>query len=122
VAPGQRKSGKPGYQPNTDGQRDLTPWRRRRPLRAEIEAHLALCDGCDTYLDQMRSTIAVLGHVPVSSLSEQAKDELMTAFRGIHTRKEPSASPLEPFLGRGIQARRSLDGVHAGLVSTLTSR
>jgi predicted anti-sigma-YlaC factor YlaD len=54
-------------------------------LRAEIEAHLALCPGCDAYLDQMRETIRVMGHVPVESLSDTARDELMNAFRTFHT-------------------------------------
>ena len=48
---------------------------------AEIEAHLRLCPGCDAYLDQMRTTIDQLGHVPVESLSERATADLMAAFR-----------------------------------------
>lgn len=54
------------------------------PLRAEIEAHLALCPGCDNYLKQMRETIRVMGRVPVESLSDVARDDLMTAFRTFH--------------------------------------
>lgn len=50
-------------------------------LVAEIEAHLELCPGCDAYLQQMRTTIDELGHVPVDSLSEHAKAGLMAAFR-----------------------------------------
>jgi anti-sigma factor RsiW len=49
--------------------------------RAEIEAHLALCQGCDEYLRQMRATLATIGHVPLDTLSDQAKDELLAAFR-----------------------------------------
>ena len=49
--------------------------------RAELEAHLALCPGCDLYLEQMRATIDELGHVPVETLSEQAQSDLMAAFR-----------------------------------------
>jgi anti-sigma factor RsiW len=60
-------------------------------VRAEIEAHLALCEGCDTYLAQMRSTIDVLGHVPVESLTEQVRKDLVTAFRDVHARREPTA-------------------------------
>lgn len=54
-------------------------------LRAEIEAHLALCPGCDNYLEQMRETIRVMGRVPVESLSDAARDDLMAAFRTFHT-------------------------------------
>ncbi len=52
--------------------------------RTELEAHLALCPGCDLYLEQMRATIDELGHVPVESLSEQAQSDLMAAFRTFH--------------------------------------
>jgi anti-sigma factor RsiW len=62
----------------------------QEPVRAEIEAHLALCDGCDAYLAQMRSTIDLLGHVPVESLTEQFRNELLTAFRTIHTPRSRS--------------------------------
>jgi anti-sigma factor RsiW len=49
--------------------------------RDEIEAHLRLCAPCQTYLDQMRATIDVLGHVPVQTLTDQAKADLVAAFR-----------------------------------------
>ena len=49
--------------------------------RAEIEAHLALCPGCDEYLAQMRTTLDALGHVPVESLSETARNDLLSSFR-----------------------------------------
>lgn len=48
---------------------------------AAVEHHLALCPGCEHYLTQMRATIAALGHVPVETLSPQAQDELLEAFR-----------------------------------------
>lgn len=48
---------------------------------AAVEAHLALCPPCRVYLDQMRATIAVLGSVPVETLSVQARDTLLAAFR-----------------------------------------
>jgi len=53
-------------------------------MRTELEAHLALCPGCDVYLTQMRATIDELGHVPVDTLSEQAQDDLVAAFRNFH--------------------------------------
>lgn len=52
--------------------------------KSELEAHLALCPGCDTYLNQMRETIDRLGHVPVDTLSEQAQTDLISAFRTFH--------------------------------------
>jgi anti-sigma factor RsiW len=49
--------------------------------RARFEAHLAECDGCATYLEQMRRTIRVLGKLPEESLSADARSALLTAFR-----------------------------------------
>jgi anti-sigma factor RsiW len=53
-------------------------------MTAEVEAHLELCDGCDTYVEQMRTTVRALGRVPVESLSEDAQAELVRAFRDLH--------------------------------------
>ena len=44
--------------------------------------HLALCEGCKAYLQQMRATIAMLGKLTEDSISEEARDELLRAFRG----------------------------------------
>lgn len=43
--------------------------------------HLASCDGCQTYVDQMRRTIAEVGLVEPENLSEQTRDRLLEAFR-----------------------------------------
>ncbi len=43
--------------------------------------HLAICDGCETYLDQMRRTIAEVGQVESDSLSDETRDRLLEAFR-----------------------------------------
>jgi anti-sigma factor RsiW len=59
------------------------------PTRTEIETHLALCPGCDIYLTQMRETIRTTGHVPVQSLSDEAVDGLMHAFRDLHAPESP---------------------------------
>lgn len=50
---------------------------------AVVEAHLGLCDGCNIYLEQMRTTIRALGSVPVSTLSQNAQAELVRAFRDL---------------------------------------
>jgi anti-sigma factor RsiW len=47
---------------------------------AAIDSHLAICEGCQRYLDQMRATIAALGSVPVETLPDEAIDALLTAF------------------------------------------
>ncbi len=62
-------------------------------LRTEFEAHLALCPGCDAYLEQMRATIRILGRVPVESLSEQARVDLISAFSTFHAPQQPTDGP-----------------------------
>jgi anti-sigma factor RsiW len=52
-------------------------------MTAEVEAHLERCDGCHTYVEQMRATIRTLGTVPVATLSETAQTELLRAFRDL---------------------------------------
>lgn len=44
--------------------------------------HITACDGCERYLDQIRQTVAQLGRLPTQSLSPEARDHLLTAFRG----------------------------------------
>lgn len=46
-----------------------------------VEAHLAGCPACRRYLAQMRATIDALGFVPVETLSAEACDTLLEAFR-----------------------------------------
>jgi anti-sigma factor RsiW len=50
--------------------------------RARFEAHLADCEACRTYLEQFRQTIRVLGRLPEESLSSEARNALLVAFRG----------------------------------------
>ena len=50
--------------------------------RARFEAHLDQCEACRTYVDQFRQTIRVLGRLPEESLSTQAREALIAAFRG----------------------------------------
>jgi anti-sigma factor RsiW len=50
--------------------------------RARFEAHIAECEACRTYLEQFRQTIRVLGRLPEDSLSPEARNTLLAAFRG----------------------------------------
>jgi anti-sigma factor RsiW len=44
--------------------------------------HIASCDGCDRYLQQMRETITQLGLLPTEeSLSGETRGRLLAAFR-----------------------------------------
>ena len=52
------------------------------PDRVRFEAHLAECEACRTYLEQFRQTIRAVGRLPEESLSPEARDALLAAFRG----------------------------------------
>jgi len=43
--------------------------------------HLAECEGCDRYLEQIRATVDNLGHLPAQRLPPEARDRLLAAFR-----------------------------------------
>lgn len=49
--------------------------------RRRVDDHLALCDGCATYLDQMREAIRLTGRVTEEQVPEDEKAALLTAFR-----------------------------------------
>ena len=49
--------------------------------RARFEEHVAQCDACTLYIEQMRMTIVALGHIPAESISPEAEEELVAAFR-----------------------------------------
>jgi anti-sigma factor RsiW len=54
----------------------LSPVDRRR-----FDVHIAGCDACTAYLEQMRMTLDALGRIPEESISAQAREELLVAFR-----------------------------------------
>ncbi|HZC69317.1 MAG TPA: zf-HC2 domain-containing protein [Jatrophihabitans sp.] len=50
-------------------------------VAGRVAAHLAECDGCATYLEQMMQTAAALRRVELAGLSDAACAELRAAFR-----------------------------------------
>jgi anti-sigma factor RsiW len=52
-----------------------------RDDRARFEEHLAGCEGCFNYLEQMRTTIRLTGMLSPQSLSPAAEGALLSAFR-----------------------------------------
>jgi anti-sigma factor RsiW len=51
------------------------------PERARFEAHLAECEGCTNYVEQMRQTIQLAGSLTEEAIPAQARDELLAVFR-----------------------------------------
>lgn len=49
--------------------------------RARFEAHVMTCPPCRAHIDQMRHTIAMLGSLPLDSISPDAERDLLHAFR-----------------------------------------
>jgi hypothetical protein len=46
-----------------------------------FEQHINFCDGCDWYLDQMRTTISTVGRITEEEVPPETRDKLLTAFR-----------------------------------------
>jgi anti-sigma factor RsiW len=51
--------------------------------RERIERHLADCDGCTAYIEQMRFTLRALGSIPEETIPEHAREALLVAFRDV---------------------------------------
>ncbi|HLI50473.1 MAG TPA: zf-HC2 domain-containing protein [Thermomicrobiaceae bacterium] len=49
--------------------------------RERFEAHLAVCPGCQIYLEQIRETVRLSGRLTEDSISPEAQSELLRAFR-----------------------------------------
>jgi anti-sigma factor RsiW len=49
--------------------------------RMRFEAHLTDCDGCSTYVEQMRRTIELTGTLRVDDVSPVAEQVLLQTFR-----------------------------------------
>ena len=50
--------------------------------RARFDAHIAGCDGCTAYLEQMRTTIALTGRLRADEVPAASVEPLLEAFRG----------------------------------------
>ena len=61
----------------TDYVEDALPEQERR----RVEAHLATCDGCTTYLEQMRETIRLTGMLTEEQIPGAERELLLDAFR-----------------------------------------
>jgi anti-sigma factor RsiW len=54
---------------------DLPPRDRRR-----FKRHLRRCDGCTTYVEQMRETVRLTGVLREDDLAPKAREELLAVF------------------------------------------
>jgi len=52
------------------------------PERARFEAHIAMCEACSAYLEQMGRAIAATGKLRAEDVSAEAREALVAAFRG----------------------------------------
>jgi anti-sigma factor RsiW len=50
--------------------------------RSRFDEHLAVCDGCQVHLAQLRATAAAAGRLSEEQVSPQAREVLLEAFRG----------------------------------------
>jgi anti-sigma factor RsiW len=50
--------------------------------RRRFDEHVAVCEGCAAYLDQMRATVATAGRLRESDLPPDLEKRLLGAFRG----------------------------------------
>ena len=48
--------------------------------RERFEEHLVLCDGCQNYLEQMRTTVRLTGRLE-QELPPELEEEMLEAFR-----------------------------------------
>jgi len=46
-----------------------------------FEEHVAMCEGCAAYIDQIEETIRLAGRLTEDELSPQAGEALLRAFR-----------------------------------------
>ena len=49
--------------------------------RRRLEEHIAGCDGCRDYIEQMRATVALTSEVRPAGITPEAEDALLAVFR-----------------------------------------
>jgi anti-sigma factor RsiW len=50
--------------------------------RERFEEHVVFCPACENYLDQMRTTLDIVGRLTEDDVGSEMADELLAAFRG----------------------------------------
>jgi anti-sigma factor RsiW len=49
--------------------------------RALVDRHLASCDGCEAYVQQMRLTIRAIGRVSEDAITSKTREDVLAIFR-----------------------------------------
>lgn len=49
--------------------------------RADVERHIVICRGCSNYIEQMRSTIDLLGRIAAEQPGDSTAEALLGMFR-----------------------------------------
>ena len=49
--------------------------------RQRFEAHIAECEGCEVYLEQIRTTITTAGRLDERTLAPETRDAMLALFR-----------------------------------------
>jgi anti-sigma factor RsiW len=60
---------------------------------AGFEDHLARCDWCSRYVEQMRVTISTVGQIELDSISGEARATLLAAFSDWSGGERPLREP-----------------------------
>ena len=55
--------------------------------QALVDAHLAHCDGCEAYVQQMRLTIRAIGHVSEDAIASKTREDVLAIFRSWRDRQ-----------------------------------
>ena len=53
--------------------------------RIEVEIHLGTCDGCETYLEQIRHTIAALRRLAQDDDFPRTREQALASFRELRS-------------------------------------
>ena len=61
------------------------------PDRVRLDAHLAECPYCETYIAQIRQTIDAVGELSIEMISRERQEQLLEAFRGWRAREAAGA-------------------------------
>jgi anti-sigma factor RsiW len=55
--------------------------------RALVDQHLASCDGCQAYIQQMRLTIRAIGHLSEDAITSKTREDVLAIFRSWRARR-----------------------------------